>query len=74
MSISICVRDSHKAMTALAVILPSIFLFVEILLEFHRYVMLPSTALTGNCRKSLESHYHLRLLNCSLFIFNNGEA
>ncbi len=67
--------DSHKVVTALVVILPSIFLFVEILLEFHRYVMFPSTAVTGeNCRKSLESHYHLRLLNCSLFIFNNGEA
>jgi hypothetical protein len=69
------VSDSHKVVTALVVILPSIFLFVEILLEFHRYVMFPSTAVTGeNCRKSLESHYHLRLLNCSLFIFNNGEA
>ncbi len=30
------VSDSHKVMTALIVILPSIFLFVEILLEFHR--------------------------------------
>jgi hypothetical protein len=87
MSISICVcvcvcvcvgtrvSNSHKVMTALVVILPSIFLFVEILLEFHRYAMLPSTALTGeNCRKTLESHYHLRLLNWSLFIFNNREA
>ncbi len=74
--VCVCVSDPHKVvMTALVVILTSIFLFVEILLEFHRYVMLPSAAVTGeNCRKSWESHYHLRLLNCSLFIFNNGEA